>query len=441
MGDSAAKFMRSVEERTAEILGACTACGKCVEVCPIPEPAGLDRSEGAGLAAGVLTILKTGRGPEASVLWADSCAGSGRCIAACEEGINPRFMLALARAARRRESAGPEAVQAKGAAIFQGLTRGVRILSRLQLAPELLQRLGQLREPEDEPEAPDVLLYIGCNVLKTPHIALLCLDLLDALGARYRVVGGPSFCCGVFQWQAGDTASFGRLAYRAIDKLTGVNAGEVLSWCPSCHVQLGDMAMPSYERTEDAALALTPFVVYLERRLNDLRPWFRKRVEKRVALHEHPGVPGVSEAARNILQAIPGLEFVDLEQPRVGYQCNTLNALPDYKRELHAAQLAAAEAAGVDMLAGVYHACHRELCSHERDWPFEVVNFMELLGASMGIARPDLFKRLKLMQDADAILADSTDMIADYALDPEEVRAVVLKDILGEQALPLGRRA
>jgi Fe-S oxidoreductase len=433
--------MSSLEERTAEILGACTACGKCVGVCPMPGPAGLDPSGAAGIAAGVLKILKAGEGPAESVLWAESCSGSGRCIAVCEEEINPRFMLALARAVRRRERGGPAAVQANGATVFQGLTRGVRILSRLQLAPELLQRLGRLRESEDEPEAPELLFYIGCNVLKTPHIALLCLDLLDALGARYRVVGGPSYCCGVFQFQAGDTESFGRLAYRAIDKLAGAEAGEVLSWCPSCQVQLGDMAMPSYERTEGTPLALTPFVVYLERRLDDLRPLFRNRVEKRVALHEHPGVPDVTEAVRNILQAIPGLEFVDLDQPRVGYQCNTLNALPAYKRQLHAAQLAAAEAAGVDMLAGVYHACHRELCSHERDWPFEVVNFMELVGESMGTARPDLFKRLKIMQDVEAILADSADVIVDYALDPEEVRAVVLKDILGEQALPLGRGA
>ena len=45
------------------------------------------------------------------------------------------------------------------------------------------------------------------------------------------------------------------------------------------------------------------------------------------------------------------------------------------------------------------------------------------------------------MQDVGANLADSTDMIVDYGLDPEEVREVVLKDILGEQTLPLGRRA
>ena len=92
--------------------------------------------------------------------------------------------------------------------------------------------------------------------------------------------------------------------------------------------------------------------------------------------------------------------------------CNTLNPLPEYKREVHRTQLQAAADAGVTTLAGIYHACHRELCSHERDWPFEVVNFLELVGESMGLTRPDLFKRLKLMQDVDAVLADAAPMIA-----------------------------
>ena len=139
------------------------------------------------------------------------------------------------------------------------------------------------------------------------------------------------------------------------------------------------------------------------------------------------------------MEAIPGLEFVDLEQPRLGYMCNALNSVPEYKREVHFSQLAAAEAAGVTTLAGVYHACHRELCSHERDWPFEVVNFMELIGQSMGLERPDLFKRLKIMQDVDAVIADSHDVITAQGLALDDVRAVVLQDLLGEQPLPLGR--
>ena len=88
-------------------------------------------------------------------------------------------------------------------------------------------------------------------------------------------------------------------------------------------------------------------------------------------------------------------------------------------------------------MAGVYHACHRDLCAHERNWPFEVVNYMELIGESVGITRPDVFKRLKMLQDVGAIIADSADQIAEYGLEEDEVRDVVLQDVLGEQSLPL----
>jgi hypothetical protein len=60
----------------------------------------------------------------------------------------------------------------------------------------------------------------------------------------------------------------------------------------------------------------------------------------------------------------------------------------------------------------------------------------------MGIRREDQFKRLKKMQDTDAILADVMDLVAAHGLTLEEVRAVIEKDLLGEQPLPLrGARA
>jgi hypothetical protein len=41
------------------------------------------------------------------------------------------------------------------------------------------------------------------------------------------------------------------------------------------------------------------------------------------------------------------------------------------------------------------------------------------------------------MQDADAILADVMDLVERHGLALEEVRAVIEKDLLGEQPLPL----
>jgi heterodisulfide reductase subunit D len=425
----AAPLEQALDARVAEILDRCTACGACINVCPMPGPAGIDASDPSALAAGVLAILRGEDEPAASATWASVCTGSGHCIPACRYGVNPRFMLTMARLAKQRRSV-PADRRRAGFTRFTSMTTGVRVLSRMQLPPDLLARF---RPDEDTGEVTDVVFYTGCNLLKTPHIALLCFDIMDALGVRYRVMGGPSHCCGVLQFRAGDLATSGRIAYRTVERLAG--AGDrVLSWCPTCQVQLGEVVIPG---KTDTKLELEPFLLFLAARVDQLRPLLRHKVTKRVGLHEHPGVQGVSNAARAILQAIPGLDFVDLEQPQIGWTCNTLNPLPAYKRQVHQNQLQAAADAGVTTLAGIYHACHRELCSHERDWPFEVVNFLELVGESMGLARPDLFKRLKLMQDVDAVLAEAAPMIEAHQLDLDEARSVVLADMLGEQPLPL----
>jgi heterodisulfide reductase subunit D len=393
----------------------------------MPGPAGLDTSNPQGLTSGILTILRGGTHPEAS-RWAAVCSGSGHCIPACQHGVNPRLMLALARVADLSHDV-PTARRQTGFTRFGAMTKGVRVLSRLQLPPDTLARF---RADHDDGPAPEVVFYTGCNVMKTPHIVLLALDIMDAMGIRYRVMGGPSACCGVLQFGAGDLATSGRIAYRTVDRLAAA-APRALSWCPTCQVQLSEIAAPAAK----SDLNMAPFVRFLAERLDALRPLLKHRVEKRVGLHEHPGNAGVPEAAQAILRAIPGLDFVDLEQPRVGYMCNKLTPLPAFKQDLHRNQLQAAADAGVTTLAGIYHACHRELCSHERDWPFDVVNFLELVGESMGLQRPDLFKRLKIMQDVDAILRDSAPLIETNGLDLDEARDVILRDMLGEQPLPL----
>ena len=424
-------FEIALDLRVAEVLERCTSCGACVEVCPMPAAAGIDARDPHSIAGGVLNILRGTDYPEAAARWATVCSGSGHCIPACQHGVNPRFMLAMARLALRRRT-DATARRRDAFARFGVMTKGVRVLSRMQLPPELLSRFRA--DDADDDTQPDVVFYTGCNLVKPPHIALLCFDIMEALGVRYRVMGGPSHCCGVLQFRAGDVATSGRVAYRTLERLAGAVGGRALTWCPTCQVQLGEIVAPG---KIDTALDLQPFLLFLAARLDALRPLLTRRVEKRVGLHEHPGIAGVSEAARAILEAIPGLDFVDLAQPRVGYMCNTLNPLPEFKREVHRTQLQAAADAGVTTLAGIYHNCHRELCSHERDWPFEVVNFLELVGESMGLTRPDLFKRLKLMQDVDAVLADAAPLLEANQVDLDEARAVVLADMLGEQALAL----
>jgi hypothetical protein len=202
-------------------------------------------------------------------------------------------------------------------------------------------------------------------------------------------------------------------------------------------VQFTETTLPTIERSRGAKpFEMTPFMLFLRKNLDRLRPLLRERVAMRVALHRHPGIKGVVEAAEDILRAVPGVELVDLGQPAVGLMSNYFRALPAYRRELQRNELDAAERAGVDALVALYHADHRELCAHERDYPFRIMNLLEIVGASMGLRRDDRFKRLKLLQDVDAIAADCGDLIAQHGLDAATTRAAI-QAMLDEQPLPL----
>ncbi len=427
--------MASLDARVREIVDTCSRCGRCVEVCPTAGPARLDRSDPRAVVSEVLDLLR-GEGDPAGrgARWAETCTGSGQCLSACDDGVNPRFMLAMARV-RLNELKTERERQTTGQKAFHAMSQGVKVLSRLQLPPDLLARVTRSAHADPAP-APDAVLYLGCNVMKTPHIALLCMDVLDRLGTTYKVFGGPANCCGVLQFRAGDTRAAGRIGGNTVEGFTHTGAERVLTWCPTCNLQLGEILMPSTA----PGFGLEHVVPYIAERIETLRRHFVRPVRQRVALHEHPGVAGVTEGVLTILGAIPGLTVVDLAQPRVGYMCNSLAPLPAYKRALHQQELAAAEAAGVDALVGIYHACHRELCAHEATYPFQIVNFLELVGEAMGVDRPDLFKQWKMMQDVDRVLAETGPQIAAAGLDLDTVREVMVAAILGEQPLPLGHR-
>jgi heterodisulfide reductase subunit D len=432
-------FEAALNERVSDMLDACTRCGKCVEVCPSAMPAGVLDADPAAVIGGVIDLVRSGDGPEVSRRWASACTLSGACITACDEAVNPRFLLAMARAAMRRGEAELPERRRNGVTKYRDTSREVTMLSQLQLDDVMLARLGQGSASVATPDqVPDFVFYTGCNVLRTPHIALLALDIMDRLGVTYQVMGGPSHCCGVMQLRAGDVEMSGHMGTNSIDKMSHSKSGQVLSWCPSCYVQFTETTLPALERQRGARpFEMTPFILFLKGRLEALRSSLDGRVNLRVALHKHPGVAGIVDAATELLKAVPGIELVDLDQPAVGLQSANLGVLPAYKKELQRAELEAAERAGVDALVTVYHSEHRELCAHERDLSFRIVNILEIVGESMGLAQQDRYKALKVTQDADLIVSECRDLIAAHALDPAVAREVVVKAMLGDQPLPL----
>src|ERR671926_1355754 len=100
-------FESALSARVTAMADACTRCGKCVEVCPVTGPGGVD-AEPHAVIGGIIDILRTGDGPEASRKWASACVLSGECIKVCDYGVNPRFLLNMARLAMARSKNEPQ---------------------------------------------------------------------------------------------------------------------------------------------------------------------------------------------------------------------------------------------------------------------------------------------------------------------------------------------
>ncbi len=140
-------FESVLQARVDEMVDACTRCGKCVEACPITGAAGLEaeaRDNPVGVISGILDILRHGEGNEAAQNWANGCVFSGECIKACDYGVNPRFLVYMAKVEMARAKNDVVTQRRDGVIGFpQCRARCQSSFRVLQLDDALLQRLGQ----------------------------------------------------------------------------------------------------------------------------------------------------------------------------------------------------------------------------------------------------------------------------------------------------------
>ena len=300
--------------------------------------------------------------------------------------------------------------------------RDIKLTHDLTTRPD--ERTWRLTPPEAEPEPHKVLLYLGCNVLRTSHMIRTVTAVFDRLGLDYIALGGPTYCCGIVHHQQGDVDAGASMGQRTLELFRRYKPEEVVMWCPSCiyfydEVAHADMPFRVRHTTE-----------FLLEQLPELR--FTAPVNATVAVHAHTvgeARQREARACRALLAGVPGLHVVDLEsEPRFGRSCAP--AIPQSLGQevwdgLVRDEIERARAAGADTLACIYHGCQRMICGFEAEGPLTIEHYLSVFARSLGIEFEDTFKKYRLWGDPDRVLEDMTPCQQANNVDPGRARALV----------------
>ncbi len=382
-----------LEALVAEAADRCTGCGKCFEACPTARESGLDASAAVQRVGELVSLTREG-GAAAPLLdsWLGACDGSAQCTAACPEGINVRQWVTIARMKSLQAVRPVQEGAANAASRFRHMAQAVRLLASMQLPSETLK---QILAPAERRTA-DVLFYTGCNVLRTPHIVLNVMDILDALELDFDVVGGTAHCCGVYQFQEADLPTYERMGHRTFQRFGQSGASKVLTWCPTCTKNFDELE----KDVEEPSFDLGHVSEFLAANLEALKARFTAdQPKRRVVIHEHQGIGATVESIRKLLCAVPNLELVELPQDSgFSYACGGQAAkFKQREQAIHRALVMGAVEAGADTIVTMYHSCHRSLAGAQAIYPsLRVVNFTDVLAEALGRGgHPDYYQLYK----------------------------------------------
>lgn len=281
-------------------------------------------------------------------------------------------------------------------------------------------------------ERKQYVVWLGCNVLRTVHIVETLNDILRHLGFDHVMLGGPANCCGVQHARRGDTEVGRKLAWNTFDKFDAFAPERLLFWCPSCDHRLYGMGDDLSELTAQRQHVTEFFVEHLDR--FDFKPLARRM---RLALHAHTGTPQQdldARATRRLLEAIPGVEVVDLPaMAELGFHCADpkIAQLPRGQfGQILAESVAAAETLGVETLVTIYHACHRELVPGDSAddvvGGIRIENYVTLLARALGLPEhPDRFKHFARIGSPAAIMAELEPRIQQLGVSRERVERII----------------
>jgi len=335
-------------EQYRKDVSLCVKCGGCQSNCPTYEATGDESMLARGRMALVEAVIE-GRLEitEGFSRRINSCLDCKACVSGCPSGVPVDEIIYAAKA---------DIAMNTGCSPFAGTLPG-KIATRPSLQKLLLRVIGGLKKILYDPlpafiplpktlsyngkkrMLPDiggrsfndefggthtvknrkgrVIFYAGCatNTMHQ-HIGKAALEVLKHNDIE-AVVMTDEHCCGIPFLSRGDRATAEKLARKNIEQLGSIEADAIITCCATC-----GSTLKNYNKwmDDEGARALSEKTMDIHKYLVNHTDFKRGLGEfsQKVTWHDPCHLSrgqGVKDEPREILRAIPGIEFTEMEKP------------------------------------------------------------------------------------------------------------------------------
>jgi len=173
----------------------------------------------------------------------------------------------------------------------------------------------------------EVAYFAGCNISFKGTLAFMgenTIKVMEAAGIDYTILGEDEYCCGNPYFVAGGFDKAKEMAIHNIRKLKELGVKTVVFNCPGCHRAFADEYPHLLGKDAVEGLEFLPFSEFVLRLLNEGKIKFTKNYPHVIAWHDPCELgrhQNIYNPAREVLNAIPGLQLREMKHAREKARC------------------------------------------------------------------------------------------------------------------------
>ncbi len=308
--------LRPEEFKIHKTLSRCVRCSSCYSICPVVT----DAAREFGGPTSMVEIAKYAFDPRDN--WTRSitayqegvfnCVGCSKCKKVCPSEIPIFDIIARMRGQVLDREIGPFKQVNE---IEERILSTGRPFKRISIEPTFLEQAPSIIEAENPVDR--VAFFVGCHYgTYSPRYHKIAKSVVNVLWANgvSVVIPREQICCGLPLLQTGSTSTIQKIAKRNIDILKNTRLDTVVTACPGCGITLKNEYPKIIQ--EDLPFRVKDISEYLSE-ASVLNTKSMKKLDLKVTYHDPCHLKygiGVSLEPRKLLQSIPGLELIEMEE-------------------------------------------------------------------------------------------------------------------------------